>query len=79
NRGEREEILKVSVSLETDKIVDYLNRRYVKPGVTTEYLTQAIQDSYSRLIKPSIERDLRNELSEKAEEQAITVFAKNLR
>ena len=79
NRGEREEILKVSVSLETDKIVDYLNRRYVKPGVTAEYLTQAIQDSYSRLIKPSIERDLRNELSEKAEEQAITVFAKNLR
>ena len=79
NRGEREEILKVSVSLETDKIVDYLSRRYVKPGVTAEYLTQAIQDSYSRLIKPSIERDLRNELSEKAEEQAITVFAKNLR
>lgn len=78
NRGEREEILKVSVSLETDKIVDYLSRRYVKPGVTAEYLTQAIQDSYSRLIKPSIERDLRNELSEKAEEQAITVFAKNL-
>lgn len=79
NRGEREEILKVSVFLETDKIVDYLSRRYVKPGVTAEYLTHAIQDSYSRLIKPSIERDLRNELSEKAEEQAITVFAKNLR
>jgi len=78
NRGEREEILKVSVSLETDKIIDYLSRRYVKPGVTAEYLTKAIQDSYSRLIKPSIERDLRNELSEKAEEQAITVFAKNL-
>jgi uncharacterized protein len=78
NRGEREEILKVSVSLESDKIVDYLSRRYVKPGVTAEYLTKAIQDSYSRLIKPSIERDLRNELSEKAEEQAITVFAKNL-
>ncbi len=79
NRGEREEILKISVFLETDKILDYLNRRYIKPGVTAEYLTQAIQDSYSRLIKPSIERDLRNELSEKAEEQAITVFAKNLR
>lgn len=78
NRGEREEILKVSVLLETDKIIDYLSRRYVKPGVTAEYLTQAIQDSYSRLIKPSIERDLRNELSEKAEEQAITVFAKDL-
>jgi uncharacterized protein len=79
NRGEREEILKVSVSLETDKIIDYLSKRYVKPGVTAEYLTQAIQDSYSRLIKPSIERDLRNALSEIAEKQAITVFAKNLR
>ena len=79
NRGEREEVLKVAIFLENDKILDYLNRRYVKPGVTAEYLVQAIQDSYSRLIKPSIERDLRHELSEKAEEQAINVFAKNLR
>ncbi|CFX42761.1 Nucleic acid-binding, OB-fold [Syntrophomonas zehnderi OL-4] len=79
NRGEREEILKVSVIVEIDKIIEYLNRRYVKPGVTAQYLEQALQDSYSRLIKPSIERDLRSELSEKAEEQAITVFAKNLR
>ncbi|MDD3365015.1 MAG: Tex family protein [Syntrophomonas sp.] len=78
NRGEREEILKVSVSVGVEKIVDYLIRLYVKPGITAFYVTEAIDDSYSRLIKPSIERDLRNELSEKAEVHAINIFAKNL-
>lgn len=78
NRGEREEILRVSISVMVEKITDFLIRRYVKPSITTTYVTTAIEDSYTRLIKPSIERDLRNELSEKAEEHAINIFAKNL-
>jgi uncharacterized protein len=78
NRGEREEILKVSISVGAEEIVGFLSKRYVKPGITAAYVIGAIEDSYSRLIKPSIERDLRNELSEKAEEHAINIFAKNL-
>jgi uncharacterized protein len=78
NRGEREEILKVSISVGVEKINDFLIRRYVKTGISAAYVSGAVEDSYSRLIKSSIERDLRNELSEKAEEQAINIFAKNL-
>lgn len=78
NRGEREEILKVSISIDSEKIVEFLGRPRVKPGVTADYIAQAIQDSYTRLIKPSIERDIRNELSEQAEEHAINIFARNL-
>ncbi len=79
NRGEREEILKVSISVVPEKIIDFIQRRYLQPGNNADYLTRAIQDGYTRLIKPSIERDLRNELSEKAAAQAINVFAQNLR
>ncbi|MEN6326516.1 MAG: Tex-like N-terminal domain-containing protein, partial [Syntrophomonas sp.] len=78
NRGEREEILKVKISVNPESIIDFLNRRYVKPGTTAAYVIEAINDSYSRLSKPSIERDLRNELTEKAEQHAIKIFAKNL-
>jgi len=78
NRGEREDILRVSITVDVEKVVDFLIRRYVKPGIADSYVIEAIQDSYSRLIKPSIERDLRNELSERAEEHAINIFAKNL-
>jgi Transcriptional accessory protein len=78
NRGEREEVLKVSISIDPEKIVDFLGRPRVKPGATADYISQAIQDSYMRLIKPSIERDIRNELSDQAEEHAINIFARNL-
>jgi uncharacterized protein len=78
NRGEREEILKVSISVGVEKVVEFLTKCHIQPGITAAYVTSAIEDSYSRLIKPSIERDLRNELSEKAEEHAINIFAKNL-
>lgn len=78
NRGEREEILKVTIAVNPENIIDFLTRRYVKSGSTALYVAKAIDDSYSRLSKPSIERDLRNELTEKAEQHAIKIFAQNL-
>lgn len=79
NRGEREEVLKVNITVDTDRIMQYLGHRYLQTGVTADYIDQALQDSYARLIKPSIGRDLRNELTEKAEIHAIQIFARNLR
>lgn len=79
NRGEREEILKVNITVDTERIVQYLGHRNLQAGVTAAYIEQALQDSYVRLIKPSIERDLRNELTDKAETHAIQIFARNLR
>ncbi|MGE5370653.1 MAG: Tex family protein [Solirubrobacterales bacterium] len=78
NRGEREEILKVAVALEPERILEYLNRRWARSGVTATYVERALEDGYQRLIKPSIERDLRGELTEKAETHAMKIFAKNL-
>lgn len=79
NRGEREEILKVSLLVDLDPVWNYLGNRFLKSGVTSTYVETALQDSYTRLIKPSIERDLRNELTDRAEVHAIQVFARNLR
>lgn len=79
NRGEREDILKVNLMVDPDRIMQYLEKRYLKAGVTAVYIEQGWQDSYNRLIKPSIERDLRNELTEKAQTHAIQIFARNLR
>ena len=79
NRAEREEVLKVNITVDTDRIMQYMGHRYLQAGVTSAYIEQALQDSYTRLIKPSIERDLRNELTEKAETHAIKIFARNLR
>lgn len=81
NRGENEEFLQVSVSVPDERITGYLKSNLVKrpPAVTSEYVERALEDSYSRLIYPSIEREVRNELTEKAEEQAIKVFSENLR
>lgn len=78
NRGEREDILKVALSIDTDRIIEYLEGRWVKPGITAGYVLDAIKDGYQRLIKPAVERDLRTELSQRAEEQAIKIFAQNL-
>lgn len=81
NRGEKEEVLKVSIEADTEKIIAYLEKNFASKGhpeIRREVLS-AIEDGYKRLIQPSIEREIRNELTEKAEEQAILIFAENLR
>ncbi|WP_408011554.1 Tex family protein [Pseudalkalibacillus sp. A8] len=80
NRGEKEDVLKVSISAPTDKILRKLSNKYVKgQSSSTVYIERAILDGYKRLISPSIERDIRNELTETADEQAIRIFSENLR
>ncbi|MBE1445655.1 uncharacterized protein GGC63_005124 [Paenibacillus sp. OAS669] len=80
NRGEREDVLKVSLEVQTDRIHDYIGRRTIKgPSVVRDTLQAVIEDAYKRLLAPSIEREVRNEMTEKAEEKAIQVFAENLR
>ena len=78
NRGEKEEFLKVKIEKEEDKILEKIEKDIIK-GETqfTQYLKDAIQDSFKRLIEPSIDREIRSDLTEKAEEQAIKVFGKN--
>lgn len=78
NRGEKEEFLKVKIKKPEDKIINLLEKVIIK-GQTqyTEYLKQCIQDSWKRLIESSIEREIRSDLTQKAEEQAIKVFGKN--
>lgn len=81
NRGEKEGILKVSVKPDIEKIITYLKQSFIKnerSQVASEVML-AIEDGYKRLIQPSIEREVRNELTEKAEEQAIHIFSENLR
>jgi uncharacterized protein len=80
NRGEREEVLKVSLEVPVENIYDYIGRQYIKGNsVVKETLQAVVEDAYKRLIAPSIEREVRNELTEKAEEKAIQVFSENLR
>ncbi|MEH6989179.1 Tex family protein [Cytobacillus firmus] len=81
NRGEKEEVLKINIKPNTEFILKYLYKKWVKdersPAGTI--VKEAIDDGYKRLIMPSIEREIRNELTEKAEEQAIMIFSENLR
>ncbi|WP_433746628.1 Tex family protein [Falsibacillus pallidus] len=81
NRGEKEEILKVSVQPDTEKIHEYLYKKFIpnEKSIASEVVRDAINDGYKRLIQPSIEREIRNELTEKADEQAIHIFAENLK
>ncbi|MCI9576074.1 MAG: RNA-binding transcriptional accessory protein [Clostridiales bacterium] len=80
DRGEREGFLKVSIELEKEKGLQILFSSFVKGNsASTQYVRQAAEDSYSRLIFPSIEREIRAALTEQASEQAIKVFAVNLR
>ncbi|WCR26706.1 RNA-binding transcriptional accessory protein [Paenibacillus thiaminolyticus] len=80
NRGEREDILKVALDVPVDKIVAYISKRTIRgASVVNDLLQATIEDAYKRLIAPSIDREVRGELTEKAEEQAIQVFAQNLR
>ncbi len=78
NRGEKEEFLKVTIEKPYEKIYSYLTKKIIKEETQfTEILEETIQDSYKRLIEPSIEREIRADLTEKASEQAIKVFGKN--
>jgi uncharacterized protein len=78
NRGEKEEKLRVKAQVEADVASGMLERRVIKrPSIFTELLKTTIADSYKRLIAPSLEREMRNELTERAETDAIKVFAKN--
>ncbi len=79
NRGEKEEFLKVKLDKPEEKIIDYLKKQIIQDYKSqfAEILERTIMDSYKRLIEPSIEREIRADLSEKSEEQAIKVFGKN--
>ncbi|MFH5882298.1 Tex family protein [Liberiplasma polymorphum] len=81
NRAEKEKILTAKIDIDDEGIINYLNRKFnVHPlEETAHYVSEAIEDAYKRLIKPSIEREIRSSLSEKAEEQAIHIFSENLR
>ncbi len=80
NRGEAEKILVVKLEAPEEQILMFLNKKVVTSDnpYTTPVLQAAIEDSYKRLIAPAIEREIRNELTEKAEDGAISVFGKNL-
>ena len=79
NRGEKEEFLKVKIEKPEDKILEYLKKQIIKDFKSqfNNPLTVAIEDSYKRLIEPSIDREIRNDLTERSEEKAIKVFGKN--
>ena len=81
NRGEAKEMLKVKLSLPSDAIMGIMSRRLKikEQGTFTPMYTAAMEDAYKRLIFPALDREVRNELTEKAEKQAISVFATNLR
>ena len=80
NRGEKEKILKVSIEAPVEDIINYLSKKVIsKDNVNTnEALKATIEDAYTRLIAPSIENEIRNNLAEVAEDGAIKVFGKNL-
>lgn len=80
NRGEKEKVLTVKVQAPEEKIIAYLEKRIIPKdnAYTTPVLKSAIEDSYKRLISGAIEREVRNTLTEKAEDGAIKVFGKNL-
>ncbi|MBD2864820.1 RNA-binding transcriptional accessory protein [Paenibacillus sp. IB182363] len=80
NRGEREEVLKVKLEVPVERIHDYIGKQTIRgDSIVKQTLQLVIEDAYKRLIAPSIEREVRGELTEKAEEHAIQIFAENLR
>lgn len=81
NRGEKEGVLKVGIEPPVELVLDYLHRKLVpkQADEINQLWKDAIEDSYKRLIQPSVEREVRTSLSERAEEQAIDVFSKNLK
>lgn len=89
NRAEKEGIIKGKITCDSDEIIKYLNRHILKNiseipekieynPYTTKIIKESVEDAYKRLISPAIEREIRNYLTEKAEEKSIEVFAKNL-
>lgn len=80
NRGEKEGFLSVKIEFEENEIFEYLSKKIIKKdSQTEEVLSEVIADSLKRLIYPAIEREIRNDFTETAEEKAITVFAENLK
>ncbi|MBB6447663.1 Tex family protein [Bacillus benzoevorans] len=81
NRGVKEEILRVAIKADVEFILKYLNKKWIKnlKSISAGVVSEAVEDGYKRLIQPSIEREIHNELTEKAEEQAIHIFSENLR
>lgn len=81
NRGQKEKILKVNLILPDEEIISKIKSQVIKNNTTdiSEYIEKAVEDSYKRLIFPSIEREIRTSLTERAETEAIDVFALNLR
>ena len=82
NRGEKEDILKVTIQIPLDQVIQIMEKEWIPVNSKSSSINQvkeAIEDGYKRLIQPSIERELRNELTEKAEAQAIHIFSENLR
>lgn len=79
NRGEKDECLKVTVTCDNDRAVEKIKAKFMKPSAFDKEMSEAIEDSYDRLIFPSIEREVRNELTDKANEQAIKMFEVNLK
>ncbi len=80
NRGENEKVLNVSIDVNKDEIIAYLKSKVIRndKSFVTKYVIEAIEDSYKRLIEPSVEREVRSDLTEKAEIAAIENFGKNL-
>jgi protein Tex len=81
NRGEKEDVLRISIQTDVEKILNYLNKCLIKNenSGAAVIVREAIEDSYKRLIQPSIEREIRSELTDKGEDRAIHIFSENLR
>jgi len=81
DRGEKEDFIQVKIEVPEEKIINWLKGRVITnpASITSKYVEMAAEDSYKRLISPSIENEVRNELTQAAHEQAIKVFAENLR
>ena len=80
NRGENEDVLSVKINVDKDKIIEFLESKNIKnkDSFCANYIKEAIEDSYKRLIFPSVEREIRSDLTEKGEVAAIDNFGKNL-
>lgn len=81
NRGEAEEFLSVKIEVEPDGIIEHLNGQLVaeKRSITSQYVELAVADAYKRLIMPSIENELRNQITDNAQEGAMKIFSENLK
>ena len=80
NRGEKEQVLQVKLNFNDERVINYLEKNILKNNeVTDEYLKKSVRDSFKRLIYPSIEREIRSELTSRWEESAIGIFKANLK